>query len=63
MADLMATLNVAVTSLTKLEIIPPAVQDFGRRHVQYGVADESYATVGKALLWMLEQGLGEYFTS
>lgn len=59
---LMATLNVAVTSLTKLETILPAVQDLGRRHVQYGVPDESYATVGEALLWTLEQGLGEDFT-
>ena len=59
---LMATLNLAVTSLTKLDDILPAVQDLGRRHVQYGVPDESYATVGQALLWTLEQGLGEEFT-
>lgn len=59
---LMATLNLAVTSLTKLETILPAVQDLGRRHVQYGVPDESYQTVGEALLWTLEQGLGDDFT-
>lgn len=59
---LMATLNLAVTSLTKLETILPAVQDLGRRHVQYGVPDESYETVGEALLWTLSQGLGEAFT-
>ncbi|TWU50840.1 Bacterial hemoglobin [Rubripirellula tenax] len=59
---LMATLNLAVTSLTKLETILPAVKDLGRRHVQYGVPDSSYATVGEALLWTLDKGLGEAFT-
>ncbi|OYP38224.1 globin family protein [Rhodopirellula sp. MGV] len=59
---LMATLNLAVVSLTKLEEILPAVQDLGRRHVQYGVPDESYQTVGQALLWTLGQGLGDDFT-
>ncbi|MEM6365018.1 MAG: globin family protein [Planctomycetota bacterium] len=60
---LMATLNLAVTSLTKLEAILPAVQDLGRRHVQYGVPDESYQTVGEALLWTLDKGLGDAFTA
>ncbi|MCC9600671.1 globin domain-containing protein [Stieleria sp. JC731] len=59
---LMATLNLAVVSLTKLEEILPAVQDLGRRHVKYGVPDESYQTVAQALLWTLEQGLGDGFT-
>lgn len=59
---LMAMLNLAVTSLTNLDAILPAVQDLGRRHVQYGVPDESYQTVGEALLWTLQQGLGEAFT-
>ena len=59
---LMATLGLAVTSLTKLETILPAVQDLGRRHVQYGVPDESYQTVAEALLWTLGKGLGEDFT-
>ena len=59
---LMATLNLAVTSLTKLNTIVPAVEELGRRHAQYGVPDESYATVAEALLWTLEQGLGEQFT-
>ena len=59
---LMATLNLAVTSLTNLEAILPAVKDLGRRHVKYGVPDESYATVGQALLWTLGQGLGDAFT-
>ena len=59
---LMQTLNVAVTSLTKLDTIIPAIETLGRRHVGYGVPDESYATVGEALLWTLEKGLGDAFT-
>ena len=60
---LMAMLNTAVNSLDKLEAIVPAVQDMGRRHVGYGVKDEDYDTVGEALIWTLEQGLGEAFTA
>ncbi len=60
---LMAMLNTAVNSLDKLEAIVPAVQDMGRRHVTYGVKDEDYDTVGEALIWTLEQGLGEAFTA
>ena len=59
---LMAMLNTAVNSLDKLETIVPAVQDMGRRHVGYGIKDEDYDTVGEALIWTLEQGLGEGFT-
>lgn len=59
---LMAILNTAVNSLDKLETIVPAVQDMGRRHVDYGVKDADYDTVGAALIWTLEQGLGEGFT-
>lgn len=59
---LMQTLGVAVASLTRLETILPTIQELGRRHVEYGVPDESYTTVGQALLWTLEQGLGDEFT-
>ncbi len=54
---------VAVAGLDRLEEIVPAIQALGRRHCQYGVQDSSYATVGTALLWALEQGLGPAFTS
>ena len=59
---LMQMLAVAVASLNKLEEIVPAVEALGRRHRGYGVRDSHYATVGAALLWTLEQGLGEAFT-
>jgi nitric oxide dioxygenase len=38
------------------------VRDLGRRHAHYGVEPEHYATVGAALIWTLEQGLGPDFT-
>ena len=59
---LMQTLTVVVKSLDKLDQLVPAVQALGRRHGGYGVRDEHYATVGAALLWTLEAGLGESFT-
>jgi methyl-accepting chemotaxis protein len=59
---LMATLKVAVKGLTDLDSILPAVQQLGERHGGYGVKDEDYTTVAQALLWTLEQGLGDEFT-
>lgn len=58
----MAMISMAVNGLTRLEQLVPAVQALGRRHAGYGVRDEHYATVGAALLWTLEQGLGNSFT-
>lgn len=59
---LMAMLNSAVNGLTQLDTMMPVVRQLGARHAKYGVRDEHYATVGSALLWTLEQGLGEKFT-
>jgi hemoglobin-like flavoprotein len=59
---LMQTLAVVVKSLDRLDQIVPAVQALGRRHAGYGVREAHYDTVGAALLWTLEQGLGEAFT-
>jgi len=59
---LMQMLTVAVRGLSRLDEIVPAVQALGRRHAGYHVRREHYATVGAALLWTLEQGLGPDFT-
>jgi hemoglobin-like flavoprotein len=59
---LMSTLKVAVQSLNRLDALLPVVQALGRRHLAYGVRDEHYDTVGAALLWTLEKGLGDVFT-
>jgi hemoglobin-like flavoprotein len=61
-AKLMATLGVVVAGLAKAETILPAVQELGKKHISYGVRAEHYPTVGAALLWTLEQGLGPAFT-
>lgn len=59
---LMTTLGVAVGSLNNLDALIPVLQNLGSGHVAYGVEDRHYDTVGAALLWTLEQGLGEGFT-
>ena len=59
---LMQMLMGAVKGLDRVPQLIPVLQDLGRRHVIYGVEDKQYATVGEALLWTLEKGLGEAFT-
>ena len=59
---LMQTLQFAVAGLDTPDRLVPAVQELGRRHKGYGVSDADYDTVGAALLWTLEQGLGTGFT-
>jgi hemoglobin-like flavoprotein len=59
---LMQMLTAAVKGLDRLEQLVPVVEDLGRRHAHYGVAEAHYDTVGKALLWTLEKGLGPAFT-
>ncbi len=59
---LMQTLAVCVNGLKNLEAIQGAVQDLGKRHLDYDVKDEHYPVVGSALLYTLEQGLGDKFT-
>jgi hemoglobin-like flavoprotein len=59
---LMAMITTAVNALEQVESLVPAVQDLGRRHASYGVQERDYETVGIALLWTLEKGLGSGFT-
>ena len=59
---LMQTLAVAVAALDKLETLRPALEALGKRHVDYGVEDHHYDLVGRALLWTLQQGLGDGYT-
>jgi hemoglobin-like flavoprotein len=56
---LMATLTVVVNGLGDIEKILPAASALAKKHVAYGVGPTHYAPVGAALLWTLEQGLGE----
>lgn len=59
---LMSTLKLVVVGLDNPEKVIPAVQSLGKRHAGYGVQSEHYATVGAALLWTLEKGLGDAYT-
>ena len=61
-AKLMKTIGLAVNSLTNLPALVPIVETLGKKHVGYGVQDHHYATVGEALLWTLDKGLGDDFT-
>ncbi|MEZ0332959.1 MAG: globin family protein [Gemmatimonadales bacterium] len=51
-----------VRTLDQPEQLVAEVADLGRRHVGYGVRDDQYGSVGTALLWTLECGLGSAFT-
>ncbi|MEW8506377.1 MAG: globin family protein [Candidatus Thiodiazotropha sp.] len=61
-SKLMNMIDMAVNSLDNLEPMLEAIRESGRRHVGYGVKQEDYDKVAEALLWTLEQGLGEFFT-
>ena len=60
---LMQMLTAAVKGLPRLDRLVPVVEDLGRRHATYGVTDDHYDTVAAALLWTLEKGLGDAFTT
>ena len=59
---LMVMLTAAVKGLPRLDRLVPVLQDLGRRHADYGVIESHYETVGNALIWTLEKGLGPDFT-
>ena len=60
---LMQMLTAAVKGLNHVDRLIPVVEDLGRRHARYGVLDRHYDTVGSALIWTLEKGLGSAFTA
>jgi hemoglobin-like flavoprotein len=59
---LMATLATVVGGLGNIETVLPAASALAKRHVSYGVKPEHYDSVGAALLWTLERGLGDRWT-
>jgi hemoglobin-like flavoprotein len=60
---LLQVLSVAIAGLDDLGRLIPIVEDLGRRHAGYGVRDEHYDSVGAALLWTLQKGLGAAWTA
>jgi hemoglobin-like flavoprotein len=59
---LFTMIGYVIYKLDKLEDIIDEVGKLAERHVQYGVEAEHYNVVAEALLWTLEQGLGEHWT-
>ena len=59
---LMAMLAMIVYNLPEPGKILPAIHDLAVRHVEYGVKLADYDRLLEALLWTLEQALGEDFT-
>src|SRR3984957_11746571 len=59
---LMAMLAAVVKGLGNLESVLPAASALAKRHVAYGAKAEHYPLVGAALLWTLENGLGDGWT-
>ncbi|MEQ8699273.1 MAG: globin family protein [Bauldia litoralis] len=60
--QLVAALAAVVAGADRPEELVPTLEALGRRHVAYGVEDRHYDSVGAALIWTLEQGLGDGFT-
>jgi hemoglobin-like flavoprotein len=56
-------LAVVVKGLERPAQIRGAVEALGQRQAGYGVRCHHYTTVGEALIWTLEQGLGDAFTA
>lgn len=57
-----AMLVSSINNLHQLYMVMPQIREMGRRHADYGVLTEHYALVGGALLWALQQNLGQDFT-
>lgn len=60
---LMQMIGLAVKGLDRADELESLLRELGARHVGYGVEERDYETVGTALLWTLERGLGDAFTS
>jgi len=59
---LMQMLGAAIGMLDRPQQLIAVLESLGKRHAGYGVRDEHYDTVGEALMWTLERGLGPVFT-
>ena len=56
------TLSFIVDNIENTETLLPAAVDLARRHVDYGVTRDQYASVGAALVEALRQLLGPAFS-
>ena len=58
----MAMIHAVLVHLKRLDQTVPVAQALSMRHFQDGIEKRHYETVGAALVWALEMGLGESFT-
>jgi len=58
----MSAVSKAVAGLDNLEAVLPEIEALGVQHLDYGVEDRHYDTVGEAFLWAMEKGLESTFT-
>jgi nitric oxide dioxygenase len=58
-----AAVQTLVENLDAPDQVASLLRDLGARHAGYGVVPEHFPVVGEALLWTLEQGLGDAFTA
>jgi hemoglobin-like flavoprotein len=59
---LLRTIGFAIVSLDHLDLLKLTMGDLGRRHAGFGVSNAHYDSMGRALLWTLEQRLGRAWT-
>ena len=55
----MASLEMGVDGLDQQEFFYAALQDLGRRHAGYNVREDHFTSFAHALIWTLEQSLGD----
>jgi hemoglobin-like flavoprotein len=58
-AKVVDMLSVIVGHLHIINELDEEITQLAKRHVQYGVKAHHYKVVGNALLWTLQQGLGQ----
>lgn len=56
-------LSYVIAKYESMDDVLLEVKALAERHKKYGVKEEHYKAVGEALLWTLEQGLGEYWNT
>ena len=59
---LMTMLAMVVYNLPERDQVSTAIRDLAVRHAEYGVRSADYGALREALLWTLEQALGEDLT-
>jgi len=60
---LIQMIALAVRGLDRLSELLPALEALGARHALYGVRERDYETVGSALIWAIQELLGDDFTA